>query len=195
MCSQGFLAAVADCSNCVTKEGGSFTTRIIPDLSFTCSGIVTHWRAAGEIETRANARTNSVLSIWREREDSEPGTYDRVGGIELGICGSEDPAPLVMGMSKCTLSQSERLSVQPGDIVGIELPRFNRPKFRLHFDSSGGPTNYIFNEEPLQTVNVNQNDGTESAQPQISLTVERTTEVVPTTCTTPNYYLYNRDTS
>ena len=84
MCPVGFLAAVADCS-CVTKEGDSFTTRIIPDLSFTCSGIVTHWRAAGKIRTVGNARTNSVLSIWREREDSEPGTYDRVMELNWGF--------------------------------------------------------------------------------------------------------------
>ena len=71
-------------------------TRIIPDLFFTCSGTVTAWRAAGEFGSFETV--NSVLSIWRERSN-ESGTYDRIDGIELGICGSEDPAPSVMGIS------------------------------------------------------------------------------------------------
>jgi hypothetical protein len=84
---------------------------------------------------------------------------------------------------ECTLPQSDRVSVQPGDIVGIKQLHiaFNRYKFGLHFDNSHGPTNRIFNELFLQTINLNQNDGTEAAQPLISLTVERTVEVVPTT--------------
>jgi hypothetical protein len=82
---------------------------------------------------------------------------------------------------ECTLPQSQRVSVQPGDIVGIETAAFNRYKFGLHFDNSHGPTNRIFNELSLQTINLNQDVGTEEAQPLISLTVERTVEVVPTT--------------
>ena len=183
MCSQGFLAAVSDC-RCVTKEiGNSFTTRIIPEMSFTCSGTVTHWRAAGVFRDGANANRNSVLSIWRERS-SGSGVYNISQRIDLGRCGSEVQPTLVMGMSsvyECTLLQSERVSVQPGDIVGIELAAQDRAIFRLHFDGRGGPTNYIFNRNSPRTVTLNQNNGTESAQPQILLTVERTTEVVPTT--------------
>ena len=80
---------------------------------------------------------------------------------------------------ECTLPRNERISVQPGDIVGIEL--IHNPRFILHFDSSDGPANYIFNQQFTQTVNLNDNDRTESAQPQILLTVEITTEVPPTT--------------
>ena len=157
MCTMGFLAAVSDCS-CDTKEiGNTFTTRIIPEMSFTCSGTVTHWRAAGEFRLGESTNRNSILSIWRERS-SEPGTYDRVDGIKLGICGSGVQAMLVMGTSnvyECTLPQSERVSVQPGDIVGIELSRQIEARFRLYFDSSVGPTNYIFNQQSPQTVILN----------------------------------------
>ena len=130
-------------------RGGTIRTRIIPDLSFTCSGTVTGWRAAGEFRTEAgNGQTNSVLSIWRERS-SGSGTYDRVSGIELGICGTEYPAPSVMSnIYECILPQT--VSVQPGYIVGIELPREQESKFRLYFNSQGGQTNHVFDGMAFQ---------------------------------------------
>ena len=193
-CIMGFLSTTSLCTSpndiCGTREiegGGSpdsrARTRIIPEMNFTCSGTVTHWRAAGEFRTGGNAEINSVLSIWREKSG---GTYDRVDGIELGRCGSGVQATLVTGMSniyKCTLPESERVSVQPGDIVGIELPSDNRAKFRLYFDSSSsGPTNYVFNGHDSM-FSLSQASSTRiQDQPQISLTVDRTT--VPPSSTT-----------
>ena len=172
------------------SRGGRIRTRIIPAISFTCSGTVTGWRAAGEIRIAGNAETNSVLSIWRERSN-EPGTYDRNDEIEVGICGSEDPAPLVTGMSgiyECNLPQSKRVSVQPGDVVGIELPAENRADFRLYFNSTNNaPTNYVFSDHG-STFSLSQAISSEQAsdQPQVSLTVvpdniATTIPVLPTT--------------
>ena len=150
-------------------------TRIIPEISFTCPGTVTGWRAAGEFRNSDNIIINSVLSVWRETS-SGSGTYDRIGEIELGICGSEDPAPLVVGMSgiyECSLPQSERVSVQPGDIIGIELPVDNRANFRLYFNNTNNaPTNYVFSGHDT-TYSLSQAISSEQAsdQPQVSLTV------------------------
>ena len=114
------------------------------------------------------------MSIWREISS---GTYDRIDGIELGICGSEDPAPSVMGMSnvyECTLPQSERVSVQPGDVVGIELSAANAAKFRLYFDPNSGSKNYEFNSHSDSMFSLSQASSTiMQDQPQISLTVDR----------------------
>jgi hypothetical protein len=165
-------------------------TRIIPEMSFTCSGTVTHWRAAGEFyQGNAAGRTqNSVLSIWREKS-SEPGTYNRVGGIQLGICESEDPAPSVpgtlSGVYECTLPQNERVSVQPGDIVGIELPASNRADFQLYFDNTNNaPINHVFNGHG-STFSLSDAISFEQAsdQPQIILTIEP--DIVPTTTALP----------
>ena len=170
----GFPSTMSLCTSggtCGTREEFSSRTRIIPEMTFTCSGIVTHWRAAGEFRTGKNTVINTVLSIWRERSS---GTYDRIDGIELGRCGSEDPAPSVMGMSNvyvCTLPQSERVSVQPGDIVGIELPSDNL-SFRLYFDNTNsGPINYVFNSHGSM-FSLSQASSSVQDQPQISLTVE-----------------------
>ena len=136
---------------------------------------MTGWRAAGEFRTEGNARTNSVLSIWRETS-SGSGTYSRSGGTQLGICGSEDPAPSVAGMNnvyECTLPQNDRVSVQPGDVVGVELPAENRANFRLYFDNTNnGPTNYVF-EGHGTTFSRSQAISSEQAsdQPQVFLTV------------------------
>ena len=69
----GFPSSVPQCAtstcSCVTRERngpGRVSTLIIPEMSFTCSG--THLREAGEFRNAGNARINSVLSIWRERE-------------------------------------------------------------------------------------------------------------------------------
>jgi hypothetical protein len=152
-------------------------------MSFTCSGTVTGWRAAGEIRNNpGNSRINSVLSIWRERS-SGSGIYDRVGRIELGICGSDDPATLVTrNIYECTLPQT--VSVQPGDIVGIQLPQENMSKFRLYFNSQGGQTNHVFNSHD-SPFTLSQAISSEQAsdQPQIILTVEP--DIVPTTPVLP----------
>ena len=163
------------------EEGGNrIRTRIIPEISFTCFGTVTGWRAVGMIRVTGNRQTNSVLSIWKERSNGS-GTYDRVSGIKLGICGDEDPAPLVMSnIYECILPQT--VLVQPGYIVGIELPQENDSKFGLYFNSQGGQTNYVFDGRGT-TFSLSQAISSELDQPQISLTIvpDITTTVLPTT--------------
>ena len=160
----GFLSTVSECTN----SGNTVITRIIPDMMFTCTGTVVKWRATG---TYNNGRSvNAMLNIWRERSDVS-GTYDKVAIIELGTCGSVQPTP-VNNVYECTLPESLRVSVQPGDIVGIEIARNNAYRFRLYFDNTnGGPTNYVFNGQ-FSTVTLSQRDSTSQDQPQISLTVE-----------------------
>ena len=93
----GFPSTASLCTLhvCTNKElPSTIQTLVFPDLFFTCSGTVTHWSALG---VGPSANINTVLIIWRERS-SEPSTYDRVDGIELGICASEDLASLATGM-------------------------------------------------------------------------------------------------
>ena len=134
----GFVSTVSLCTLCTNKElPSTVQTLVFPDLFFTCSGTVTHWSALGDICIGPSANINTLLSIWRERS-SELSTYDSVDGIELGICDSEGLASLEPGMIydyECTLPQGKRLSVQPGDIIGFELPSSFDVKFRPYFDS------------------------------------------------------------
>jgi hypothetical protein len=144
---------------------------------------VTGWRAAGVIRTHpsGNTITNSVLSIWRE---TNPGsdTYVRVNRIELGICDGQDLTSGTSNIYECTLPQA--VSVQPGYIVGIELPPESRSKFRLYFNSQGGQTNHVFDGHG-STFSLSDAISFEQAsdQPQIILTIEP--DIVPTTTALP----------
>ena len=192
----GFPSTVPQCTtgDCGPREQDNqgVTTVIVPEMSFTCSGMVTHWRAAGEFSDAGNADTNSVVIVWRETS-SNSGTYARVRHVELGKCGGENRAPLVMGTSdvyECTLLQSERVSVQPGDIVGMELSSASRALFRLYFNSTNNcePTNYVFNRHDY-TFSLSEASSTRQDQPQISLTVvpdmpKTTSPVLPTNSVT-----------
>ena len=177
---------VSECTNsgCDTRqEGSTVTTRIIPDMMFTCTGTVVKWRAAGIYDVRS---VNAMLDIWRERS-GVAGTYDKVATIELGTCGSGVEATLVTGLSdvyECTLPESLRVSVQPGDIVGIEIARSTVYNFRLYFDdTNSGSTNYVFNGQ-FSTVTLSQRDSTSQDQPQISLTVEMAVQTTESSTTT-----------
>ena len=175
ICTMGFPTTVPDCSggNCITKQG----TFIVPDMNFTCSGTVTGWRVAGE---RLGGDRNSALIIWRERS-SEHGTYNSVDTIELAICAGQRVETGMNNVYECTLNQGGRVSVQPGDIIGIDTPGLNNAKFRLYFDSSSGPTNYIFNSQAPQTINLDDSNELDQLVPQISLTVTTSTIQIPMT--------------
>ena len=185
-CTVGFPTTVSDCTNdgCATRHfSASVVTRIIPDMMFNCTGTVVKWRAAGFY---ISGPVNAMLDIWRERSGIS-GTYDKVATIELGTCESGVKATLVTGFSnvyECTLPESLRVSVQPGDVLGIELARNREYNFRLYLDdTNGGPMNYQFNGQ-FSTVTLSQSDSTSQDQPQISLTVEMavlTTESSTTT--------------
>ena len=65
--------------------------------------------------------------------------------IQLGSCGGEDLEVSMSNVYECALGPSETVSIQSGDIIGIELPESNRAKFQLHFYATdSGPTNYVF---------------------------------------------------
>ena len=84
---------------------------------------------------------------------------------------------------ECTLPVDLRVSVQPGDIIGIEIARRNVYRFMIYFDDTDdGPINYVF-EQSLSSAILSQRNSIEQDQPQISLTVVPTitTTQLPTT--------------
>ena len=53
------------------------------------------------------------------------------------VSGSGVEVSAVAGMTgvyECTLPENLRVAVQPGDILGIDLPGSNEYKFRIYFD-------------------------------------------------------------
>ena len=182
----GFPSTVSECtSGCSAPRatGNTVITRIIPDMTFNCTGTVVKWRAAGFYDGRS---VNAMLGVWRERS-SDAGTYDKAATVELGTCGNVGQATPVTGLSnvyECTLPESLRVSVQPGDIVGIEIASNSVYNFRLYFDdTNGGPTNYEFDGQ-FPTITLSQRARISQDQPQISLTVEMAVQTTEGSTTT-----------
>ena len=70
----------------------------------------------------------------------------------------------------CALKQSIHVSVQFGDILGIELPPTNDASFDLYF-TDRGPVNYVFQQQLSSTVNTITKSSVVKEQPQITLDI------------------------
>ena len=68
----------------------------------------------------------------------------------------------------CVLNKEYQVSVQPGDIIGLEIPPSNDDDFDIWF-TKGGPTNYVFGSQLNSTVDLSEGNATAVKQlPQIS---------------------------
>ncbi len=132
-------------------------TRLIPEMTFACNGVITGYTAAFMDRTHPGDQ-DPIIQVWRKNiHVSQFGSYYKTGpGIEI------DSALCVGGLTEvssgrrvfhCNLNQTrEIISVQAGDILGLELPtRVNDDILRLAFARvSSGPTNYAFNKSESQ---------------------------------------------
>ena len=72
---------------------------------------------------------------------------------------------------QCTLKETFRIQVQPGDILGLELPPTSDDDFEMFF-TSGGPTNYVFQNQISSEAVLSSRASEVQEQPQINITVE-----------------------
>ena len=125
----------------------SIETRIIPDAEFTCCGTITGWRVAG----RAGPGTQfPTLQIWRRNNDTSGVEYSRTGQsviMENSVPSSQVDCEVIVH----TLDERDRISVQPGDVVGIELPPLFDQAFQVLFEP-GGEMNYVYRQQLPDTV-------------------------------------------
>ena len=131
------------------------STRLIPEMNFTCHGIITSYTAA-LMDQRGEK--DPKIQVWRGNA-SQPGSYYKMS-VDIAI--SENLC--VGGLTNvsrevfhCSLNMNTtRVSVQPGDILGLELPKWNDDDIRLAFARvSSGPTNYVFNTRESQLSIIN----------------------------------------
>lgn len=151
-------------------SSSSAITRLIPDLKFTCDGIITQFTVGGR--GRPGSK-DPMIQVWREC-GNQPGTYFKpVTDIALNaiVCdGGENM--LSMGVFQCTLEEAFRVEVQAGDILGLELPPTDNQDFEVHFtNASGGPVNYVFQGQVLSIAELADRDSEVEDQPQINITL------------------------
>lgn len=153
-----------------TNEGGlgdstKVTTRLFPELRFGCQGTIVRLIAA---VVNRNGQQSPKVQIWRESEN-QPGIYYKLDPdvpvvSDRSVCVSK---ALSGGIFRCTLNETFQVFVQPGDILGLELPPQNDDDFDIYF-VSGGPLNYIFEGHLNSTVNISEAAYLSNNLPQIS---------------------------
>ena len=121
------------------------TTRLFPDLKFGCFGTIVEVTAAAVDNSRAQ---DPKVQIWRENK-TQPGLYHNIAS-DLPLNRSQS-APCYRsiynsagtGLFQCILNEDHRISVQPGDFLGLEIPPLNDDDLEIYF-KVGGPTNLVF---------------------------------------------------
>ena len=122
-----------------------------------------------------NGEMDPKIQIWRENK-AQCGTYYKPVAdivIESTSCNNlttlSDPSQAVK-IYVCSLKTSAVVSVQIGDILGIELPPRYDDDFELYF-TTGGTTNYIFQQQLSSTVKLATRASVSEDLPQIKLDV------------------------
>ena len=120
-------------------------------MNFTCSGTIKKVMITG-IKQDGDQRRPMKLHIWRLENSTEWGRYRRINNIELpsNVCEMNVLKKMMtfhrIGISEygCTLKNMIQMPVEPGDILGIELPPKPKANFELYSVTESRPTNFIF---------------------------------------------------
>ena len=147
-------------------------TRLIPSMKFSCRGTIVGFTVTGR---QRNGRQDPKIQVWRENKAQCGVYYKPVPDIVVNAtaCGMIQRLESVQQPAvgyRCTLTETARVLVQPGDILGLELPPTNDDNFEIYF-TSGGPVNYVFQWQLSSTVNVTTTTSAIEEQPQITFDV------------------------
>ena len=156
------------------KDGGgnskTAVTILIPDMRSTCNGTLAGFTFTGI--NRQKGHQDPIIQIWRE-SSSQPSIFYRTGpaiAVNIsdiaGVC--DDGLPKIASKTFwCILKKDFQVSIQPGDILGLELPPISHDDFDIIF-IRGGPTNYVFHQLNSSTVNLSSHDSVVQQTPQIT---------------------------
>ena len=181
-CTRGFPNQGMLASDILEVEDDGYynTTAIIliPDMNFTCDGIVVGFSFSG-IDRLVVGEQDPMIQIWR-RNISEPDVYHKIGhaiAVDISsedvVCADRIKIPMASRTYWCILNEGYQLSVQPGDILGLELPPMQDNDFDILFTRGRGPNNYVFRQYLNSTDSVTLSDNHEEIQqlPQITFSV------------------------
>ena len=144
-------------------------------MKFVCNGTINGYTVAMR---RKGGQQHPRIQVWRRNEThNQIGVYHKAGsGIpinELFTCIA-GPTEIVDDVFDCDLLEGSGISVQPGDIFGLELPPANNDSGVISFISvTKGPTNYVFEQQPDSTTAMLSNSTSMSEElPLIILRLE-----------------------
>ena len=128
------MGNVSDCSKCISgfpdmpvfevihrTDPDSVTTHLIPDMNFTYPVTIVGFIVAVR---NFNREPHFKVQIWRQNS-SQPGVYYRV---DPDIILNRDIVcvfsfQVVNNVYLCILKDNYRVSVQPGDFLGLNYPK------------------------------------------------------------------------
>ena len=144
------------------------TTRLFPELKFGYFGTIVRFTVAvGDTLGWQDPK----IQIWRE-DKTQPGLYHK---ISSNIIQRFNPPCIQMTYDdrvfQCTLREDFRISVQPGDFLGLEIPSWTNNDLEIYFKTEG-PTNLIFQGQLGSTVDLFTKSHTiTNHEPQITFLV------------------------
>ena len=109
-------------------------TRLFPNLKFGCFGTIVRVTAA--VRDIYHGDEDPKIQIWRE-DKIQPGLYHKISS-SVQIKKSDPPcyrSSLNSRVFQCILRADYRISVQPGDFLGLETPSIDNEDFSLGFTS------------------------------------------------------------
>ena len=172
-CTDGFI----DQDLSTALQSGSLTVpyeqqRVIPGISFNCSGAITSWTIGAEWRTGLGRDFFPHLQIWRSTSCAT-NTFVLVGDVEFFVAGGEERPG---GDYVFSGTPDPPLEFEAGDILGIFQPRESRSRVGVYYDTSAGPTNYYIDtvgaEQPsLASFTTTSADGTENSLPLVTIEI------------------------
>ena len=173
-CTDGFISQ--DLSTAL--QSGSLTVpyeqqRVIPGISFNCSGVITSWTIGAEWRTDGRDRDFFPhLQIWRSASCAN-NAFVLVGDVELFVAGGEERPRDDYVFSG---NPDPPLEFEAGDILGIFQPRNSRSRVGVYYDTSAGTTNYYIdtrnaNQPPVPGIITTSADGTEDSLPLVTIEI------------------------
>ena len=143
---------------------------IIPQLSFTCSGIITSIRAR-IWRSNNDERSDTLFQVWRAASIGST-IYDKIGEVQLltdqvtGGFSSYREANII-------LTGNNTIEVQSGDVVGYYHPPDAR--YRVSTIQTDGYILYHF-DGSHESVDLNNSMGNDRRQPLIQFNIGQLTK-------------------
>ena len=157
--------------------------RLIPDMNFTCSGAIKMVTVTGMLK-RGGQRKPIKLQTWRPGNATEYGRYHQVNSIELpsNVCKMDKLKKMMFQQTDiqfseyvCVLKNDVQMLVEPGDILGLEIPTKPNANFELYSLTESGLTNYIFertHDLQLSTIDLCNRTNETTVLPLVRVTVK-----------------------
>ena len=123
-----------------------------------------------------DGKQNPKIQIWR-RNGTRSDLYYKSGPdilITNSSCNEDFMDALQEGIFRCMLLETAKVSVQPGDIFGLEVPPTDDDNYQVLFKANDGiPSGmtYTFGRSLPASVNISEADIITNHQPQITLLV------------------------